>query len=67
MRTEINSQYGVMCENINYLIIETEGKMYLQVCQGKTIIKFPITKCVIAGLNWHVNGGELPNNTVVKY
>lgn len=55
----MNTQYGVMGTNINYMIIEEDGKMYLQVCEGKTVVKFPITRTVIAGLHFGVGNDEI--------
>lgn len=64
----MNTQFGVLAKNnINYMILEEDGKMFLQICEGKTVVKFPITKSIIATLNWHVNGGEFPENIVLKY
>lgn len=55
----MNTQYGVMGTDINYMIIEEDGKMWLQVCQGKLIVKFPITRTVIAGLHFGVGNEDI--------
>ncbi len=69
----MNTQSGVLAKNgINYMILEEGDKMYLQVCEGKNVVKFPITKEVISTLNWLVNNDtvnsvEIPKNSVIKY
>ncbi len=58
----MNTQSGVLAKNgINYMILEEGDKMYLQVCEGKNVVKFPITKEVISTLNWLVD-----NDTAVR-
>ena len=55
-----------MGTDINYMIIEEEGKMWLQVCQGKLIVKFPITRTVIAGLHFAVGNEDIKWHTTTK-
>jgi uncharacterized protein (DUF169 family) len=69
----MNTQYGVLAKNgINYTVLEEGDKMYLRICEGKVVLKFPITKEVISTLNWLVNKDtinsvEMPKNSVIKY